>query len=116
MAKELDLRSAEYRELQFTPGSPIAAGEFFQLNDINGFPLVDLVSGKLGVLITKAQKVKAAKDTGVAVLAGEKAFFILASNIVTNVVGTNILIGHFVEDAVMAATEVLIAFDGELLS
>lgn len=114
MAKELDLRSAQYSELKYTPGGAVPAGEFTVVNDINGFPIANLVASEEGVLITKADKVMAAKDATVAVNAGEKAYFNTTNNNMTNVVGANILSGHFVEDAVSAATEVLVFFDGEI--
>ena len=113
MAKKFELFSMKYEELQYTAAGTVVAGSFITRDETNGFTLVDVVSGDKVTLVTKAEKVKV-EVAAVTIVSGEAAYWDSSANNVTNVVGSNTLVGHFVRDAASADTHGFIKFDGAL--
>jgi len=109
MAKILELKSSMYTEIQKVAAAGLVAGELVTLNEVNGFPMVDVATGETYALISKAEKVKVEK-TGVAILAGEALYYVNATDNVA--AAGDILLGYAYEDADDVDTHVLMVFDG----
>lgn len=119
MAKEFELLSKNYEEMKVLPAAAAAAGELVTYNEVNGFHFVDfsaeqVAAGEEATLITNADTVKVIKAAGQAWVAGEAVAFVVASSHVSNVLTSNILVGHAKEAALTAAVEGFIQFDGML--
>ena len=110
----LDVLVGDYEELKYTLSGTVSKGDFVTLNDTNGFLMVDGVSGDVATLIVKARKAKATLDA-VTASAGEAAYIVTASGLITNDsdTGSNPLIGYFIEDCASGETA-YISFDGTL--
>lgn len=94
------LKYCDTQRFTNSTGGDLAAGAWVAIEDIYGILLENTANGAEGVVIvgTDSQGYECAKDA-VAVAAGEDAYLIVASSLVTNVVGANIRIGRFVESA-----------------
>jgi len=111
MAKNLDNQSPHYEELRSTAGADLVAGDLLTLNEVNIFPLVDVLDTYDYAGIVKSAKVKAAKAVG-AITSGAALFWVTANK---NVATTgDILIGFANEDVASADTHVNMRFDGTL--
>lgn len=111
----VELLSANYVEIRYTPSSDVAMGEVTQLNDCFGFPLADVASGEEGSFIIKAEKVKAPKLAGVVFDSGEDLYWLSAgTDDMSNVDGgaTDYLLGFSFKEYASALTECIMAFDG----
>lgn len=109
MSKIFTLKSSQYTEIQKVAAAALVAGELVTLQEVNGFPLVDVAIGETYSLITKAEKVSCAKTTA-AILAGDAVYHVTATDNVA--IAGNTLIGYAAEDAGAGTTEVLVVFDG----
>lgn len=109
MAKILELKSSQYTEIQKVAVGVLAAGELVTLQELNGFPIVDVAVGDTYALITKAEKVKVEK-TAAAILAGDAVYYVNATDNVA--IAGDVLLGYAYEDAADSDTHILIIFDG----
>ncbi len=111
MAKIFSNLSPHYTEIKAVAGGALVAGSFQTVNEVNGFPLVDIVSGDEYTLITKTDKAVAPKDA-VTVLAGEAIYWNSATSKVTNVAGSLKLIGYATEGSASGDDNAYFTFDG----
>ncbi len=109
MAKILELFSVNYTEIQKVAVGVLAAGELVTLQEVNGFPVIDVAIGDQYTLITKAEKVKVEK-TAAAILAGDAVYYVNATDNVA--IAGDILLGYAYEDAADSDTHIIIVFDG----
>lgn len=110
----LKLQSPDYHTAEVTLGADVTKGEFVTLGSgINGFYFVDAVTGEQATVVTNARKVTG-PITGLTIAAGEPAYIITASGLLTNVSAGNVLVGYFSEAVANTDTEALIEFDGGL--
>lgn len=112
MAKNLELQSKNYTQIEVVAGADIVDGDLQTSNELYGFPMIDVLSGELYALITKAEKVKAVKTAAIVFAPGEAAYWVVATKDVTNVAGANLLIGYAYEAAIAGATHINIVLDG----
>ncbi len=110
MAKIFELFSKDYTEIQKVAVAALDAGELVTLQETNGFPLIDVAIGDQYTLITKGEKVKAAK-TAAAILAGDAVYHVTATDNVA--IAGDTLVGYAYEDAAIDTTHIIIVFDGE---
>lgn len=109
----VELLSKNYTETRHTPVSAVPAGTMTLLNDTYGFPLADVAAGEEGAFIIKAEKVRCPKEAPQVQAEGESAYWDDVTNDnVTNVVGSNKLIGSIQKPAASADTTTIIQFDG----
>lgn len=109
MAKILELKSANYVEIQKLAAGDLVAGELVTLQEVNGFPMIDVLTGAQYALITKAEKVKVEK-TAAAIVAGDAVYYVNATDNVA--IAGDILLGYAYEDAADVDSHIIIVFDG----
>lgn len=110
----VELLSADYKEIQHNPGADVPMGTMTTMQDTHGFPIADVdisVQAK-GAFIVKAEKARAPKD-GVAILEGEAVYWTSGgTDAITNIAGTDLLVGICQRDAAIGDANVIFEFDG----
>lgn len=114
MAKKFELLSADYTEVKAKAAADLDAGDFVSQEEIDGFTLVDVLSGANYALIVKAEKARVEKDAGTAWVAGDALYWDATGENVTPVATSNTLIGFVYEAALSAAVLGVMTFDGSL--
>lgn len=112
MAKVMELYSGSYTAIKAVAGSALSAGDFVTAVDLVGFPLVDVASGASYGLVVKAEKVKVAKATGTAWVAGDSVYYDAGDDECNLSATDNTLVGYVAEAAASADAYGLIVFDG----
>ena len=111
MAKKFDITASDYQEAVVVAGSALTAGNIILGTNFNGFTLVDVESGKEYAEIRKCENVKAEK-AAVAITVDDPLYWDDTAKLVTNVVGTNTLIGYAKEAAASGDSHLQMFFDG----
>jgi predicted RecA/RadA family phage recombinase len=110
--KEADLASSDYEFITATAAAAKTAGTMETIEDVSGFPLVDVVSGDKYTLIIKASQVSGKKAVE-AIDDGDKIYWDDSASVFTKVATDNALMGYAVEAAASADTHVLFNFNGK---
>ena len=110
----VELLSSDYNQIDHNPAADVAAGTMTTIEDIHGFPIatVDISVQALGAFVTKASKIRAPKDA-VTIKEGEALYWTSGgTDKLTNIAGSDILVGFAVKDAASGVANVICDFDG----
>lgn len=114
---DFELQCKNYDDILVAPAAAKVKGEFDTYNEVHGFYFAPITAaevalGETRALIIRAPRVYVEKTTGETWAPGEAVAWVAGTGKVSNVIGTDILIGYVVEAAVSAATYGVISFDG----
>lgn len=111
MAKKFDVVASNYAQTNSVAAGTLSAGDIILGTSLNGFTLVDLVSGDGFAEIRKCENVKVAK-AAVAFTVDDPLYWDDTAKVVTNVSTSNTLIGYCREAAASGDAYGYMFFDG----